>query len=189
MKFNSTFLGCALLLGLGCGEASSGNKNDAPVNPNQQATPDKPEANPKSSARLGEGKYFISAGTVEAFDNAGNKIDPQTLQITGDYTWIVKSLGSEKYEVTATGSAKISSSNQVIAEVNCKGAQDVFAFTLLTSNALRELAIIESGCPQGIKAVGSQQMSINPVSDSTFVYTVASQEEGARVIESYTFRK
>lgn len=142
-----------------------------------------------ASTGIVSGKYFMTAGTVEAFDDAGNKLDPQQLQITGDYFWIVEDLGEKKLEVTASGSAKISNSNAVLTEINCRGAQDVYVFDVTASGALRNFQITESGCPQSLQGSAAQQRSLAKLGNDAFGYTIVNQAEGVRMIETYTFKK
>jgi hypothetical protein len=184
LTFASAFFGCGT-----SSTKSTDEKKPATRETKPEEDSDATKKPAVSASRIAEGKYFVSAASVEAFDNLGNKLDPQTLQITGEYTWVVRPLGEEKYEVTATGSAKFSNSNTILVEINCRGAQDVYTFTLLNSNVLRDVKVIESGCPQGLKDVSSMQMSLEPLGSSAFVYTVAQQSGGGRVIETYTFRK
>lgn len=160
-------------------------KNEAPAAA-PQTPPAKPDDTPKGV--VADGKFYLSAGSVEAFDNQGNKLDPQTLQITGDYTWSVEFLGENKYQITATGSTKINSQNQILAEVNCKGAQDIYVFELTESKAVRNLRTLESGCPGTFKPTASMQMTFEPLTEKSFIYNVTTQSDGLRIIESYTFK-
>ena len=138
---------------------------------------------------IADGRYYLSSGSFEGSDAEGNKIDKQTLQIAGDYYWETSHRGAAQYEVTATGSAKLSMDNQVLAELNCAGSQDVYAFEVIASGSMRNFAQLEAGCPQESQLNASQQMSIRSLSPDTFEYTVVNQSEGVRIVETYIFRK
>jgi hypothetical protein len=40
-----------------------------------------------------------------------------------------------------------------------------------------------------LQPVSSSQMSFEPLTRTSFIYTVTNTSEGTRIIESYTFRK
>jgi hypothetical protein len=176
---------------IGCGSHDNG--GDANKSAGQQTVPvsetKKDESDALDSGSVKDGKYYLSSGTFEGSDSYGNKIDKQTLQIAGDYFWRTKYQGEDQYEVIATGSAKLSSNNTVLAEVNCSGSQDVYAFDLVESGALRNFSQLESGCPQSAEFNASKQMSIRSLNGDAFEYTVVSQSEGVRITETYVFRK
>lgn len=175
----------------GCGKDDD-KGSDAPRNNNDgdvKKPGDEEKTPPVDTSHIADGKYYLSAGTVEGFDTEGDKVGPHALQVTGDYFWIIKHIEGQKYEVTATGSAKISNSNNVVADLNCKGAQDVYVFDWTESGALRNLRQTETGCPQGLQSASAQQMSVERLSNNSFTYTVVTQEDGNRVIETYTFKK
>lgn len=181
-----TMFVAALSFLTGCGGSTSSD-DDAPAPapaPQQQE-----EQGPVDVPLIEDGKYYLSAGVVEAFDSQGNKLDPQTLQITGDYFWDMLYLKEGRYQITASGSTKISTENEILAEVNCVGARDVYIFELKEGNAIRNFRIQESGCPGNLKPVSSMQMSFEPLTSSSFIYTVTNTADGTRVVESFTFRK
>ena len=76
-----------------------------------------------------------------------------------------------------------------MAELNCKGAQDVYVFDWTESGAIRNLRQTESGCPQGLEGVEARQMTVERLSATSFAYTFVNQNDGARIIESYVFKK
>ena len=183
MKLLTTLMALGIL-------TACGTKHDsapaAPKPTEPQPTAPHPTVDDKS---LVDGKYYLSAATLEASDAAGNSVPTQPLQVSGDYFWIAKHLDGTKYEMTMTGAAKISSSNELQVEINCKGAQDVYTFDWQESGALRNIHQTESGCPQGLQASDSQQMSIERLGPSGFAYTVVSNKDGTRLVETYTFKK
>lgn len=188
----SLFAACATLTS--CGSDSSDSKSDPAPEPNKSGQGGsggdgtRKEAE-TTGARLSEGKYYLTAGTVEYLDNAGNKMDPQPIQITGEYTWTIDPQGAEQYVVSSTGSAKLSFQNNILMEVNCNGARDIYSFSLTSSNDVRELKPVQLGCPQGGVGTTARQMMINPLGKKSFVYTEAAQDGGARAIVMLTFTK
>jgi hypothetical protein len=119
-----------------CG-GDTGEKDDAPA-----PQPEQPgEQTPAEKPVIDDGKYYLSAGVVEAFDNQGNKLDPQTLQISGDFYWDMSYLQEGRYQVIASGAVKVSTENEIIAEVNCRGARDVYIFELREGNMVRNLHV------------------------------------------------
>ncbi|MCA2960268.1 MAG: hypothetical protein IOD12_08445 [Silvanigrellales bacterium] len=193
--FSTTTLCLSSVVALnGCGSDSSSNKDKAETPapaPAKSGSGDGSKKEAEAEAgRLSNGKYYLKAHSFEAFNNEGVKLDPQTSQVIGDYIWMLESTGGESYQLTMTGSVKLSNSNIVLAEFNCRGAQDVYTFEVTTSNALRNIKQVESGCPVGAKDFGSQQMQMEMAGKNSLVYTVASQtQDGVRVIETYTFSK
>jgi hypothetical protein len=141
------------------------------------------------AARLAEGKYFMSAGTVEYFDNTGVTLDPQPLQVTGDVNWTVEPQGGEVYQVTMTGSGKVTFQNNVILDIRCTGASDLYSFTLSATNDVRDLTPVQLGCPQGGNSTAARQLSIKPLGQKSFVYTIVEQAQGQRAVVSLTFKQ
>jgi len=158
----------------------------------EEKKPAEPSLEPQqtlASHQIEAGNYYLSAANLEAFGTDGSKIDPQNLQVAGTYTWAVESLGSDRYRATATGSVKLSNSNQTVAELNCRGSQDVFTFEVTSSKAVRNFKMVEAGCPQGVSSVATRQLTIESFDKSTFSLTIVTQEDGWRVIEEYIFKK
>lgn len=178
-----------LLALVGCGSDKDGGSSNAPAQQAPQLTEPKDGDEKPKSGTIEDGKYYLSSGSYEGSDTAGNKIDPQTLQIAGDYYWEMKHQSDDRYEVTATGRAKLSSDNNILAEVNCAGSQDVYSFEMISSGSLRNFAQLEAGCPQAAKLTSSQQMSIRSLNANAFEYTVVTQNDGVRIVETFVFRK
>jgi len=120
----------------------------------------------------------------------GQTLGEQSLQVVGEFTWTTKYNGNRMYEVTGTGTAKISMNNNVIDDINCAGARDIYSFELAENKDVRSVKAIETGCPQGTQLDNSaRQMSIDPLSATAFILTVVEQSEGNRAVANYTFAK
>ena len=145
--------------------------------------------NTQETGNLSNGKYFLGSATIEGFDTAGNRLNTVTLQVTGQYSWTMTSLGGERYELIATGNAKLLSNNQVAAEFICSGSRDVAQFQLTGANAVSDLRVTESGCPQGLGDAVASQMTIEALSSSTFVLTHVEIGNGTRIVSTFTFNK
>ena len=182
----------AALSGCGSDKQSDPAPAPAPASKGDKGTADgdgKKSQPAAGAARLSPGKYFLSAGSVEAFDSQGNKVDPQTLQVTGEYTWTLEAIGGESYQLTETGAAKISNSNQVLAEFNCRGARNVYTFELTSANAVRGLKQLEAGCPVAASGVSARQFTLEPLGANAIQYVEAQQNAGVRAIVTLTFQK
>jgi len=193
-----TALGLCLATATTLGGCGSKDDNDdkaaAPApNPNANGGATNPDGTKKQgegeASKIGPGKYYLKAGTVEYFDTVGNQLAPQQMQITGDYFWIIEPQGGELYKASMTGVAKASLNNTTILDVNCKGAQDVYSFEITPTSALRNLKLLESGCPTTAQLDSAQQRQIEAVGKDSFIFTIAESEGGARAIVQYTFTK
>ncbi len=138
---------------------------------------------------LSNGKYSLGSATIEYFGTDGSRLNTVTLQVTGQYFWSMAAQGEGKYELTATGNAKLLTNNQLVGEFICSGSRDVAHFELSDSNAVSNFRLTEAGCPQGISLQGATQLSIESLSANTFVFTIVEIADGYRAVATYTFNK
>lgn len=139
---------------------------------------------------IAAGTYTLSSGSVSYSNNVGAMMDPQTMQIVGDYTWTIESKGNNKYVVTQTGFTKATNSNFVDSVIDCRGAQDVLQFELTKTHAVRDVVQISSGCPQGLNLASSaNQWSVRSLNNDVFVVTLVAQGGGEKYVYTLTFQK
>ena len=195
--------GQALVLALALMMSGCGTKESSAPKPQGEAGPQQEKSEQEKNkekekgketektdpSRMADGKYFLSAVNVEAYNEAGAKLDTTQLTVSGDYYWFLKFIGESKYEVTATGAAKISNTNRVLLEINCRGAQDKFVFSVTESGALRDLTQTETGCPQGATGTASVQRQFLRVGPQIFKFLVTTANNGAREIDEFVFTK
>jgi hypothetical protein len=137
-----------------------------------------------------DGRYHLSAVTVEATDTEGNIIETSPIQVLGQsYFWTFKSLGDNEYEITATGSTSFTSNNQTFLEWKCNEARDVFVFEMSEENTIRNLRMLESGCPQGFLVNNATQLSLETIAVGAFQFNLLTQGNGIRSVERFTFRQ
>lgn len=137
---------------------------------------------------LSDGTYFLGAATVEGTNADGSRLDRQTLQVVGEYSWKTKQLGGNKYRLTATGTAKLLLNNQLVTEFICSGARDVTQFKL-ASGRVTNMRVLESGCPAGFNVEGAQQMTVEKVDNDAFIFNFVETGDGARYFVTFTFNK
>ena len=139
---------------------------------------------------LAGGTYTLSSGSVSYTNNLGILMDPQILQVVGEYTWAIESKGNDKYVVTQTGYTKLNNSNFVGSAIDCRGAQDVVQFEITKSHTVQNIVQLESGCPQGLNlASAANQWTIKSIDENAFVVTLVSQGSGEKYVYTLTFKK
>lgn len=136
-----------------------------------------------------DGVYKMTAMSAQAFDTAGNEQQVPAIQVSGNFTWEMRNLGSNRYEATARGAVKFVQNNSVVGGINCTGARDVYRFEVGTAGSISNILPIESGCPQGVKLASATDLSLEAIDVDTFVFNDVEQANGVRVIYQYTFRK